>query len=327
MTLLRGYADDMVLQDWLAQKIWPLEAHLTGRRRLLGDETRLPRDDPERDHGVQRHVLLHGRCCPGGRRGRYPCHALATGLSISSVTRSGRPSAGPPRNSLTSYVRRTIPGSRRRSGPTRSTRSPPQGLKWCAEFAKEQEIGIHIHLSETEKEVNDCVAQHGKRPASPARRMRDPYPEEPLRPTAAGSTKRSARLLGKRGVHVSHNPASNMKLATNRAMPWHELTRAGANACLGTDGCASNNNLDMFEEAKIAALLQKFYWNNPTLLPAPAALAMATSHRGKGARVRHRDPHRRFTGRYHPCLHPDCVQHPPAQCDIQPRILLQRVGG
>ena len=67
-----------------------------------------------------------------------------------------------------------------------------------------------------------------------------------------------------------------MKLATNRAMPYPWLSAAGANVCLGTDGCASNNNLDMFEEMKTAALLQKFFWNNPTLLPAHEALAIAT---------------------------------------------------
>jgi 5-methylthioadenosine/S-adenosylhomocysteine deaminase len=73
-----------------------------------------------------------------------------------------------------------------------------------------------------------------------------------------------------------------MKLATNRAMPYPHLVSAGANVCLGTDGCASNNNLDMFEEMKTAALLQKFSWNDPTLLPAHAAIAMAT---GNGARA------------------------------------------
>ena len=85
-------------------------------------------------------------------------------------------------------------------------------------------------------------------------------------------------LLKKRGVSVSHNPASNMKLATHRAMPYPWLSAAGVNVCLGTDGCASNNNLDLFEEAKIAALLQKFFWNDPTILPAHEALAMATAN-------------------------------------------------
>jgi 5-methylthioadenosine/S-adenosylhomocysteine deaminase len=72
-----------------------------------------------------------------------------------------------------------------------------------------------------------------------------------------------------------------MKLATHRAMPCHWLSGAGVNICLGTDGCASNNNLDMFEESKIAALLQKFHWNNPTLLPAQEALSMATVNGAK----------------------------------------------
>jgi 5-methylthioadenosine/S-adenosylhomocysteine deaminase len=72
-----------------------------------------------------------------------------------------------------------------------------------------------------------------------------------------------------------------MKLATNRAMPYPGLRAAGANSCLGTDGCASNNNLDMFEEMKIAAILQKFFWNDPTILPAPEALAMASANGAK----------------------------------------------
>jgi len=72
-----------------------------------------------------------------------------------------------------------------------------------------------------------------------------------------------------------------MKLASNRAMPYPWLKEAGANVCIGTDGCASNNNLDMFEEAKTAALLQKFSWNNPVLLPAHEALLMATANGAK----------------------------------------------
>ena len=73
-----------------------------------------------------------------------------------------------------------------------------------------------------------------------------------------------------------------MKLATGRAMPYHWLMEQGANVCLGTDGCSSNNNLDMYEEMKTAALCQKFYWNSDTVLPAAEALSMGTS-RGSAA--------------------------------------------
>ncbi len=96
-----------------------------------------------------------------------------------------------------------------------------------------------------------------------------------------------------------------MKLATNRAMPYHWLTSAGANVCLGTDGCASNNNLDMFEEMKTAALLQKFFWNDPTVLPAPEALAMGGYKRCKGTPHWYRNADDRSTRRYYPHQYPD----------------------
>jgi 5-methylthioadenosine/S-adenosylhomocysteine deaminase len=83
-------------------------------------------------------------------------------------------------------------------------------------------------------------------------------------------------LLGERKVHLAHNPVSNLKLATGRAMPYQVLRDAGVNIALGTDGCSSNNNLDLFEEMKVAAISQKFFWNQDTILPAHEALSMAT---------------------------------------------------
>lgn len=279
MTLLRGYADDMVLQDWLAQKIWPLEAHLTGSDVYWGtklaclemtrsgttafNDMYFFMEDAARavDEAGIRAMLCYGfiDLFDDGKR---EAECRATERLVTSVRAMNNP-----------RIKAAV-------GPHAIYTVSPAGMKWCAEYAKEQEIGIHIHLSETEKEVNDCVAQHGKRPA----RLVDECGILTPKTVAAHCCwldEAECSLLGRRGVHVSHNPASNMKLATNRAMPWQELTRAGVNVCLGTDGCASNNNLDMFEEAKIAALLQKFYWNNPTVLPAPAALAMATSSGAK----------------------------------------------
>jgi 5-methylthioadenosine/S-adenosylhomocysteine deaminase len=83
-------------------------------------------------------------------------------------------------------------------------------------------------------------------------------------------------LLAARGVSASHNPTSNMKLAVNRAMPYPWMKEAGVNVTLGTDGCASNNSLDLFGAMKDAALLQKFAWNAQTALPAAEVLHMAT---------------------------------------------------
>jgi 5-methylthioadenosine/S-adenosylhomocysteine deaminase len=87
-------------------------------------------------------------------------------------------------------------------------------------------------------------------------------------------------ILRERGVNVSHNPISNMKLASGTA-PIYKMLDRGVNVSLGTDGCASNNNLDLFEEMKTAALLHKLSTGNPTALPARQVLKMATVNGAK----------------------------------------------
>lgn len=143
---------------------------------------------------------------------------------------------------------------------------------------------LHIHLSETEGEVTGCIEKHNMRPAA----FLDScgcLSERTLAAHCCWLDDEECKLLGSRNVSVSHNPSSNMKLAVNRALPYQALRDAGVNITLGTDGCSSNNNLNMFEEMKFAALLQKFYWNSDTLLPANEALAMATSNGAKALRV------------------------------------------
>ena len=153
----------------------------------------------------------------------------------------------------------------------------PDGLRWCAEFARERGLGVHVHLAETETEVADAIRTMGRRPAA---LLDEAGLLGPRTVAAHGCWLDDAEcgLMAERGATVSHNPASNMKLATGRAMPYPVLKRAGARVALGTDGAASNNSLDLFGEMKTAALLQKFAWNDPTVLPAPEALALATVH-------------------------------------------------
>jgi 5-methylthioadenosine/S-adenosylhomocysteine deaminase len=275
MTLLRGYADDMFLQDWLSRKIWPLEAHLTGDDVYRGtklaclemirtgtvafNDMYFFMEDAARavDEAGIRAVLSHGFIDLGlPEKRETECRAT---------------------EKLASHVRSmNNPRIRAAVGPHAPYTVSDEGLSWCSGFAKEQGIGIHIHVSETEKEVSDSVAARGARPVS----ILDKCGILTPRTVAAHCCwldEAECQLFGKRGVHPSHNPTSNMKLATHRAMPYHWLKGAGVNVTLGTDGCSSNNNLDMFGAAKTAALLQKFYWNDPTLLPAEEALVMATS--------------------------------------------------
>jgi 5-methylthioadenosine/S-adenosylhomocysteine deaminase len=279
MSLLRGYADDMILQDWLSQKIWPLEAHLAASDVYWG--TRLACLEMIRTGTTAFNDMYFFMDEAARAVDEAGIRAVLSYGFIDLFTAEKRENECRATEKLTAHVRSLgNPRITTAVGPHAIYTVSPEGLKWCAEFAREQKIGIHIHLSETEKEVTDCMAQHGKRPAAHLDACGILTPLT----VAAHSCwldEAECRLLAERGTTASHNPASNMKLATNRAMPYHWLSSAGANVSLGTDGCASNNNLDMFEEAKTAALLQKFFWNNPVQLPAPEALRMATSSGAK----------------------------------------------
>jgi len=275
MTLLRGYADDMILQDWLAQKIWPLEAHLTGEDVYWG--TRLACLEMIKTGTTAFNDMYFFMEDAARAVDEAGIRAMLSYGFIDLFSAEKRENECKATERLASHVRNMKnPRIKTAVGPHAIYTVSPDGLKWCAEFAQEQKCGIHIHLSETEKEVTDCLAQHHKRPVALLDECGILTPKT-IAAHGCWLDDAECTLLGKRGVSVSHNPVSNMKLATHRAMPYRELVSAGANVCIGTDGCASNNNLDLFEEIKTAALLQKFFWNDPTVLAAPAALAMATT--------------------------------------------------
>lgn len=275
MTLLRGYADDMLLQDWLTQKIWPLEAHLTGNDVYWG--TRLACLEMIRTGTVafnDMYFFMEDAARAVSEMG------LRAQLSYGFIDLSDpvkRENECRATERLVKHIRgMQNPRIRAAVGPHSIYTVSRDGLEWCSEFAKSEKIGIHVHLGETEKEVNDSLAQHGKRPAQVLDEC-GCLTEMTVAAHCCWLDEPECTLLGKRGTAASHNPSSNMKLAVGRAMPYNSLKAAGAPLTLGTDGCASNNNLDMFEEMKFAALLQKFFWNDQTALPAGEALAMATT--------------------------------------------------
>ena len=275
MTLLRGYADDMPLAEWLSEKIWPLEAHLSGDDVYWGTKLACLEMIKSGTVAFNDMYFFMDRAAQAvddmGLRATLAYGFIDLGMEEKREAEIKATEA------LVAHVKaRKNPRIQAAVGPHSVYTVSPEGLSWCANFAEEQEIGIHIHLSETEKEVTDCVAEFGKRPAVHLDECGCLTPRT-VAAHCCWLDEAECRLLGKRGVHASHNPASNMKLAVNRAMPYHWLKTSGANVCLGTDGCASNNSLDLMEEMKFAALLQKFAWNSQTLLPAGEAVAMATS--------------------------------------------------
>ena len=274
MSLLRGYADDMHLQEWLQEKIWPLEGHLTGDDVYVG--TKLACLEMIRsgttafndmyffmDRAAQavaesgiRAQLSHGIITFGDPE-KFAAEQKATKDLLSCVKRMNNPC-------ITAAV-----------APHAPYTVPPDHLKWCAEFSAEEDIGLHIHVSETQSEVESVIEMYGKRPAF----LLDEcgcLTEKTVIAHGCWLDTDECALIAKRGASVAYSPCSNMKLATGRALPYTELKAAGATIGLSTDGCSSNNNLDMFEEMKFASLFQKSFWKQDTVLPAHEVFKMAT---------------------------------------------------
>jgi len=148
------------------------------------------------------------------------------------------------------------------------------------ELSEKYDVKTHTHLSETRKEVYDNVKREGKRPVEWLNELG--FLNERL--TAAHCvwlTKPEMDMLANAGVNPSHNPTSNLKLSSGGLCPVPELLERGANMTLGTDSCASNNNLDLFKEMKLAALLHKNAKWDARLVPAQTALDMATLNGAK----------------------------------------------
>ena len=153
-------------------------------------------------------------------------------------------------------------------------------IVWAADFARSHGLKIHVHVSETRKEVEDCLAQHGMSPVEYLDKLGILGPDVIAAHTIWLSDK-DVEILGRRGVTCVHNVNSNLKLASGYKFMYNELRDAGANICLGTDGCASSNNLDMLETMKTAAMIQKAWRDDPSAMPLDELMAMTTSNAAK----------------------------------------------
>jgi 5-methylthioadenosine/S-adenosylhomocysteine deaminase len=154
-------------------------------------------------------------------------------------------------------------------------------IRWSTEFARERGLKIHIHLSETQKEVEDCKKLHdGKSPVEYLDDLGVLGPDVIAAHTLWLSDN-DVEILARRGVTCVHNVNSNLKLASGYRFRYNELRDAGANICLGTDGCASSNNLDMLETMKTSAMIQKAWRNDPTAMPLDEIMQMVTVNAAK----------------------------------------------
>jgi 5-methylthioadenosine/S-adenosylhomocysteine deaminase len=172
-------------------------------------------------------------------------------------------------------------------------------LRASAELASEFDVPLHTHLAETSFEVEQSRSEHGM-PVIPWVRKNRLFDARVLAAHCVHVDEGEIRTLKDAGAGIAHNPTSNLKLGSGVA-PVSKMLALGAAVGIGTDGAASNNDLDMFEEMRLAALLAKGVTADPTALPARQALAMATSI---GARAMHCDA---ITGSLEPGKRADLI--------------------
>ena len=277
MTLVRGLGGGLPLQRWLEEAIFPVEAKMRpedvyagtawGVREMLAGGTTSVADMYD----------FPGDCARAFAEGGMKARVCRVGLGFVpgrlndciEFTRSFNSSLAPHPSSLVSadlcihseYL------------------TDEAFCRGLAEANKELKRPLHVHVSETEKEHNECIARHGKTPIA--------YLAETGLLDHGGyaahcvwCTDDDFRIMAEKGVSLIHNPTSNMKLGSGFARVPRAM-ELGVNVALGTDGCASNDNLDLFEEMHIASLIHKGLSKDPTVLSAWDVVDMATVNGAK----------------------------------------------
>jgi 5-methylthioadenosine/S-adenosylhomocysteine deaminase len=274
MTLMRGLADDMALMDWLRQHIWPVETRLVSPD-FVHDGTLLACAE-----------MLRGGVTCFNDMYFFPEAAAQAVLSAGMRAALGIiviEFRSPYANDAADYLSKGL--------ALRDTLRDEPRLSFCmaphapftvsdatfervATYAGELDAPVHIHLHETADEIRDSLGAHKVRPI---RRLQALGLLGPglIAVHAVHLEEDEIGLLAEHGCHVAHCPSSNLKLGSGIA-PVAQLHRFRVNVGLGTDGAASNNRLDIFTEMRLAILLAKGSSGDPTVLPAHAALEMAT---------------------------------------------------
>lgn len=274
MTLMRGVADDLPLMRWLSEHIWPIEGAIMGPDYCAA--------------GVELAVaeMLRGGTTCASENYFFPDVCAATYRRLGFRALVGLPVIDFPTawaKSQDEYFDKALEvHDLWRSDDLVRTSFVPHapytvndaGLERVRMLADQLDIPVHIHVHETAQEVSDAVAKYGMREIARLDRL-GLVNSQLIAVHMTQLSDAEIALCAERGVSVVHCPESNLKLASGFC-PVERLRRAGVRLALGTDGAASNNDLDMFGEMRTAALLAKGVASDASALDAPQALRMAT---------------------------------------------------
>lgn len=276
MSLLRNYADDLPLQEWLTQKIWPIEGKMRKEDIYWGS------------------LLSMVEMIQGGTTSFCDMYdfmdEVAKGVGESGMravlTRGMIEEPGKSQLKLHDARKLYENFHGKFNGRVKIMIAPhapytcgPEFLKETIKLAKDLNTGIHIHLSETKKEVEDSLKLHGK---SPIEHVFDlgMFDIHTIGAHCVYLDDKDIQIIKNNNVFPVNNPGSNLKLASGFARV-EDMLKQGIPVSLGTDGSSSNNNLNMFEEINLAALINKAVNNSATSVPAAVALEMGTINGAK----------------------------------------------
>ena len=272
MTLLRSYADDLALMDWLNNHIWPVEAKMVEKDIRVGGELAVLEMIKS---GTTAFLDMYGPylesvidvTAKAGIRGVFSRGPIGFIPGQDKVLDEN----------VTMYKNYNDTADGRITvamGVHAPYTCPPEFCEKAAGLAKDNGMHMHIHMSETQDEINQMQEKYGKRPFK--------YIEETglfdvpaIAAHCVWLDDEDFAIMKKHNIAVAHNPASNMKLASGIA-PVPRMLKEGITVGLGTDGTSSNNNLDMLEEIRLAAILHKVNELDPLSVPAAEALKMGT---------------------------------------------------
>jgi 5-methylthioadenosine/S-adenosylhomocysteine deaminase len=291
MTLMRGYGDDLPLMQWLQDRIWPTESKLTADDVYWG--TRLACVEMIRS-GTVRFWDMYWQPEAVARAVQDAGVRAAVALPLvdglaPDKSDALRAEAEQSLDALVDAGARITPTL----GPHAIYTVSEKSLHWVAELSAERDLPVHIHLSETQGEVHDCVAAHGVRPAQYLDRIGLLTPRT-LLAHGVWLDDEELELVGERGPTVVTNPVSNLKLAVGGVFPYAKARARGIPVGLGTDGASSNNGLDLLQDVKHLALMQKHVERDPAAMPAAEAWAVVTGQRaaflGQSGRIAAGEP-------------------------------------
>ena len=274
MTLLRGAGDDMPLQTWLSERIWPLEANLTAKDCYWGNML-----------GIAE-MLKTGTTCFNDMY--FFLEAGIDAINDSGIRASlgyGVLNFGDGQKAVTEMKAAKKYHAMCSSHERITYMMAPHAPYSCSkdllceikDYARGKGIKTHIHVSETEKEVSDSMDAYGMSPVKYLDSF-DFLDSSTILAHCVHVSDEDIGILSKRGCSVLHCPHSNLKLSSGIA-PVPAMLDAHVNVALGTDGASSNNTLDMHAEMKTMALIHKL--SDPTRVPASTALSIATENGGR----------------------------------------------